>query len=157
MEDIRQYLLSIVAAALICALIVNLVGKEGILLSVIKLLCGLFLVYTILSPWTKIQIPGLSSYFSDLRLDASRAVDEGKESALQASATLIKQQVEAYILDKALSLDMDISIEVVMDNADTQSPTGVRIKGTVSPYAKQRLTQIISDELGIPKENQVWI
>ncbi len=154
MADIRQYLLSIIASAIICAIIVNTIGKNGVVACVIRLLCGLFIVYTILSPWTKMHRIDLTSYFTDLKTDASLSVSEGKEAAEQAGTTLIKQQLEAYILDKATSLDMDISVEVIMDN---MVPTCVKISGVVSPYGKQRLTQIISDELGISKENQLWI
>lgn len=157
MEDIRQYLLSIITSAIICAIIVKIIGKNGLIASVARLLCGLFIVYTILSPWTKMQMLDLSSYFSDLKTNASAAVEEGKDAAVHTGTTLIKQQLEAYILDKAASLDMDISIEVIIDHASTQAPLSVKISGTASPYAKQRLIQIISDELGISKENQLWV
>ena len=157
MDGIQQYLLSIIASAIICALVINLIGKEGILSSITKLLCGLFLIYTILNPWVNVQLYDFSSYFSDLKLDATTAVEEGKESAIQASITLIKEQMRAYILDKAATLDMDITVEIIMDDESFNTPIGVKIGGIISPYAKQRLSQIIVTELGIPEENQVWI
>lgn len=156
MEDIRQYLLSVITSAIICAVVINIIGKKGALSSVIRLLTGLFLIYTVLSPWTNFRLDNLTSYFSDLELSASVAASDGKESAIQATASIIKSQVEAYILDKASLLDMDITVEVTVEGSSPPSPTYIKIKGAFSPYGKQRLEQIISDELGIPKENQSW-
>ena len=36
MEDIRQYLLSIVAAAIVSALAINMIGKKGIYTTVVN-------------------------------------------------------------------------------------------------------------------------
>ena len=43
MESIRDYLLSVTAAALICGIISSLTGKSSNIPKVLKLLCGLFL------------------------------------------------------------------------------------------------------------------
>ena len=49
MEALRQYVISVVAAAMLCGIVVRLFpngsGKQ-----VGKLICGLFLAYTVLSP-----------------------------------------------------------------------------------------------------------
>ena len=157
MEDIRQYLLSIVAAAIVSALAINMIGKKGIYTTVVKLLAGLFLSITIISPWTKLQLQDLSSYFSDLELDAEDIVSEGEDMAVSATASIIKEQVTAYILDKASSLGLNLEVEVTMTESSPPVPSAVALKGTASPYAKQHLQQIITDELGIPEENQSWI
>lgn len=156
MEDIRQYLLSVILCTIICAITIHISGKTGMVPSVIKLLTGLFILYTVLSPWSKMRLTDLSSYFSDLKVDASVAVEEGKEASAQYAASIIKSELEAYILDKASSLGLDICVDVIMDESQPQLPHSVKIGGSVSPYAKQRLAQIISDELGIPKENLLW-
>ncbi len=156
MEDVRQYLLSLIAAAIICAVIISIIGKKGALTPVIKLLAGLFMLYTALSPWTKLRLDGVISYFSDLELKASVTASDGNASALQSTASIIKEQTEAYILDKASSVGTDISVEVIVEGTTPPAPCYVKISGTVAPYHKQRLSQIISDELGIPKENQWW-
>jgi hypothetical protein len=36
-------------------------------------------------------------------------------------------------------------------------PISVEIRGSVSPYGKQQLTKLLEEELGIAKENQLWI
>jgi hypothetical protein len=102
------------------------------------------------------HISDLTDYFSDLSVDASTVVSQGKESAEQCTTAIIKSQLEAYILDKASLLELDISAEVLLDDSQPPSPKNVKIVGKASPYAKQRMLQIISDELGIPKENISW-
>lgn len=46
MESIRQYLLSITAAAVICSLITGIMGKKGTYAAIVRMLCGLFMAIT---------------------------------------------------------------------------------------------------------------
>ena len=54
MEALRQYVISVVAAAMLCGIVVRLFpngsGKQ-----VGKLICGLFLAYTVLSPISRVD------------------------------------------------------------------------------------------------------
>ena len=157
MEDIRQYLLSVIAASIISALAIRISGKTGAFVSVVKLLAGIFIIITVIAPWTKLKLNDLSSYFSDLQLQASDAAQLGESLAVDAKTSIIRTQIEAYILDKASVLDLNIEDEVIVTGTEPLQPESVTIKGTVSPIGKQRLGQIIADELGIPKEKQLWI
>ena len=112
---------------------------------------------TVISPWTKLRFEDISSYFADIQTDADQIIGEGEEIAADATVAIIKKQVEAYILDKAHSLDIDIEVEVAFAELRPLVPDAVTIKGAVSPYAKLQLQQMIADDLGIPKENQMWI
>lgn len=156
MENVRQYLLSLIASAIICAVATSIVGKKGALAPVVKLLAGLFIIYTALAPWAKLRLDGLLFYFNDLKLEGSVSASNGSDSAVQAAAAIIKNQTEAYILDKASSLGANIAVNVIMQGTTPPTPCYVEIKGTLSPYHKQRLEQIIINELGIPKENLSW-
>ena len=105
----------------------------------------------------KTSITGFIVLFFRLELDAEDIVSEGEDMAVSATASIIKEQVTAYILDKASSLGLNLEVEVTMTGSSPPVPSAVALKGTASPYAKQRLQQIITDELGIPEENQSWI
>ncbi len=157
MEFIKQYLLSITAAAIICSLAISLIGKKGAYAAVIKLICGLFLALTAFSPLTGIQITDFSSYLSDLTNSADSAVFAGQHTANEATATIIKSETEAYILDKASSMGLNIEVEVTVSDTSPPAPVCIRISGTISPYAKQQLRSIISSDLGIPEDKQTWI
>ena len=77
--------------------------------------------------------------------------------AKDAAGEIIKARTQAYILDKARSLDVALTVEVFLDDATIPAPCGVRIEGAISPYAKKVLSQMMKDDLGIPPEEQIWI
>lgn len=157
MEGVREYLFSIIAAAMIAGIVLTIVGKKGTPAAVIKLMVGLLLVTTIFSPWAELQIGDLSTYFENLQHDASAVADEALRNTKEEEAAIIKKEIEAYILDKAVLLDLDVSANISLTDSDPPEPYAVTITGIASPYAKQRLQHIISSDLGIPKEQQSWI
>ncbi len=157
MGGISQYLLSVVAAATVSGIAVSLFGKKGLCASVVKLIAGLYLVMTVISPWTKLRFDNISSYLTDMQSDAAMIVDDGEQMAADAAAAIIKEQVEAYILDKAHSMDLDIELEVTFADEDPLVPSAITIWGAASPYARQQLQKMISEDIGIPKEKQSWM
>ena len=59
-------------------------------------------------------------------------------------------------MDKAAALGIRVSVEVILADGDLPVPEQVLIKGAVSPYAKQKLTRMLSEDLGIAEEDQTW-
>lgn len=157
MDHIRQYLLSILAAAIICAIVVKLTEKQSFTSAMIKLTAGLFLSLTVVSPFVKLQIEDISSYFDNLEASASEIVVSGQNAASKEKTEIILQQTQTYILDKAASYGAEIQVNAQISNPDTMIPDSVTLKGNISPYVKQRLQKTISEDLGIPEENQTWI
>jgi len=155
-EDIRQYLLTVIAAAILCAVVNTIMENKGTLTAIIKMLTGLFLAVTVLSPLISVQLSDFSAYMQGLDNTADEAVSRGEEMAQDAAAAIIIEKTEAYILDKAASLELDIEVEVRLGSANPLIPDTVYLRGSVSPYAKKRLCQFITDDLGIPEENQIW-
>ncbi len=156
MNEIRQYLITLVAAAVIAALAVNISGKSGLIPSLIKLIAGLFLTVNIVFPLIKNRFPDLSGMLSDIQIQSSQIADNGKNSAAETVTDIIKTNLEAYILDKAASMDAGLDVQIIMSDSDPPGPESVIITGNISPYQKQRLSKIINDDLGIPKEKQQW-
>ena len=60
-------------------------------------------------------------------------------------------------MDKAASLDATVTAEVILSGGDIPVPTQITLVGSVDAAAKTRLEQIILQDLGIAKENQLWI
>lgn len=150
----KQYLLSVVAAAVISGIVTKLLGSKGTQGAVGKLAAGLFLAFTIISPLRTFTISDLDCF--DVSTAAQSAVEEGKTMSAQALRQSIKQRCEAYILDKAQSLNVELEVAVELSEDEIPSPTAITLKGNVSPNAKAKLTQMISEDLGIPKEEQEW-
>ena len=100
MEALRQYVISVVAAAMLCGIVVRLFpngsGKQ-----VGKLICGLFLAYTVLSPISRVDFSNLPDFSLGYMGDAEDAAAMGENLARDSMADIIKEETEAYILDKA--------------------------------------------------------
>lgn len=157
MDHIKSYLLSIIAAAVICAIINTLFANKTGYGGLIKLLCGIFLTVTIVAPWKRFRFDSFTAFKDELSNAANIAVDNGVEYSKQAVCEIIKAKTEAYILDKASSMGMNIDVEVTLNNADLPLPQKVTIQGAVSPYAKERLSKCIVNELDIPEDELIWI
>lgn len=156
MAGIAKYLISITAAAILCGAVTALLGKEGTVAAMGKLLCGLFLTLTMLSPLIGGQLEKWEWLLDDISLDAADAVREGEESAQAALVASIKSQTEAYILDKAAELDVEVSVEITRIAGTPPLPVAVTISGSVAPAARAQLERILEEDIGIPKEEQRW-
>lgn len=156
MVGIKDYFLSVIASATICFIAISLTDKKGVISQVIKMICGLFMIIAVVSPLRSFRFDNLNGYFNDITQRADDAVLYGESLAQEEMTAIIKEQVEAYILDKATAFRMDVRVEVGMSESNPPVPEKVMFKGNVSPYEKRRMEQIVSQELGIAKENQLW-
>lgn len=157
MENIKTYLLGVVAAAVICGIVTRLMGEKGTQGAMAKLIAGLFLAFTVIRPVANISLDGLSDFTAVYSDAGEQAAAAGEILTKDALTTIIKAQTEAYILDKAAALQVDLEVEVTLSDEDIPTPAAVRLSGKVSPYAKARLQSIITEDLGIGKERQTWI
>lgn len=156
MEMIRDYLLRLTAAAILCGIVTGFLGKKGALGSIIRFLTGIVMTLTVISPWGQFRIGDLTCFFEDLNIQAGGISHDGERAAQDAIADIIKSETEAYILDKANSFGAELSVEVSVDGSDLPVPCAVRISGRISPNGRKQLERIISEELGIALEDQIW-
>ena len=156
MEQIGKYLLEVSSAALLCGTVTGYLGKKGMLGSVIKLICGIFMLLVVISPWTDIRLTGIGSIAEDIGIQASAAAYDGEKNAHDAMCAIITERVEAYILDKAASMDTELQVAVLLTEDSPPAPCAVRLSGKISPYNKALLSQMIEKELGIGMEAQEW-
>lgn len=156
MEGIKAYILSVAAAAILCAVVRRLLEKKGTAGSVGKLLTGIFMAVTVLSPLTGLTVGPVEDIMNDYRVAAEAAVAIGEKSANEALRDSISQRLEAYIIEKALNLGADVVVEIKLSQDLYPTPIGIKITGQIAPYAKSRLQRIIQEDLGIGEEDQIW-
>lgn len=156
MESIRAYLLSIIAAAIVCGIITVLLGSKGTHGAMAKLMAGLFLAFTVIRPVAQIDFTGITDFAEQYTDAGTAAAEKGKILTREALTESIKRKTEAYILDKAEAMRVTLSVEVELSEHDVPVPVAVQLEGAVSPYAKQQLQRIITEDLGIDKEHQTW-
>ena len=156
MDGIREYLVQVTAAGLICGVVNTLVGKKGSVAASVRAMTVVLMTVTMASPLVKLRMTGISDFVNDIRFDGSLYAQQGSEVSKETVADIIKKRTEAYILDKAESVGADIRVDVALSQDALPIPESVTIFGAVSPTGKRRLQELIRDDLGIPLEAQKW-
>lgn len=156
MDGIKTYLLGVMGAAVICGIVIRMIGEKGTQGAMTKLIAGLFLAFTVIRPVANIRLDGLSDFTAAYSAAGEQAAAAGESLTKDALAASIKAQTEAYILDKAASLGVELEVDVMLEDTCPMAPKSVRVSGSISPYSRNCLQNIIAQELGISKENQEW-
>lgn len=154
MTAIREYLLSITAAAVLCSIVNSLAARAGTAAAAVKMLTGIVLALAVISPLLSISLDHVYAFADGVESEAGEVVASGENYAREAMADIITTRVRAYILDKAEALGAQIEVTVRLDGSNM--PAGATISGSVSPYARQVLSETIAQDLGIPTEAQIW-
>ena len=157
MQAIGQYLLTITSAAIICAILRRLLDKKNAPDVMGKLLIGLFMTYTVLSPLMGLSFGSMDGMIDSYQKEAQEAVNVGEKEMAQALHQSIKTEVEAYVLEKAQDLGAQVRVTATLTDELYPVPKSITIRGAIDPLAKNRLKQIIADDLGVGEENQIWI
>ena len=156
MDNLRSYIVSLICSALICGIVKILAGSIKASIFIIYIVCGLFLMITVLSPALDFEIPDLNSAFQPVYSEAVKISEDARDASREDMAVIIKEETKTYILEKANLNNMDIDVEVKLDEQGLV-PCGVTITGQVSPYDKTVLTNYIHRMLNIPEEAQEWV
>ena len=156
MASIREYIVSVVAAAVLCGAVRSLLPGKGTAAALIRLVSGIFLAFVVVQPAVNIDLGSFPALMEDYSDAGALAASQGEDLAQEASAAIIKSQTEAYILDKAEALGLALDVEVTVSAGELPIPASVRISGAVPPYARAQLEAAIENDLGIPKEDQQW-
>lgn len=147
------YILSVTCAGVLAAILRVLAG-EGAMGKLTKLLSGLFLAVTVLSPLVRIEIPDPARWLEDYMAEGEAAAQAGEVMAKEYSASIISAEVEAYILDKAADLGCAVSAEVGLD--DGGLPRSVVLAGDIPTAQKAELTRMLAWDLGLGEEAVTW-
>lgn len=151
MENVSGYILSVIAGAMILGILQGICSKAPLL----RLAGGLFLTFVILQPLAEFDFSDITDFmeaYSDAGVHASAL---GESMGDETYRSVIKAEVETYILDKAETLGAQLRVEVML--GENAIPESVQLRGNISPYARARLVQMMETDLGIARENQLWI
>lgn len=157
MEALGRYILTVTAASILLAVLRAIIGKTGNSGKLIQLIGGLFLTFTIISPVADVDLDLIFELPRDLANNGRAIAEQGQVQSREALASIIKPEIESYILDKAKTFQANLEVEVTLSREEFPVPSAVRLQGSVSPYAKSALRNWLRDEMGIPEEDQLWI
>lgn len=156
MDGIREYLISVTAAALLCGILKTLIGEKGNSAALVRLICGIFLALTVIRPLKQLNLTDISLLPSGLMAQARATSGEGADHTRQTTSEIIKQRCEAYILDKAQALGATVRVEIRISEDGEIIPVSSMITGNLSPYARNQLSSALEKDLGIAQEDQKW-
>ena len=157
MESLGTYILSVTVAAILFGVLQSLHVKKSGSAVLLQLIGGLFLAFTAISPITDITLDTLFDMPLDLSVQGDALAAQGHEFTTEQLQGIIKEQCEAYILDKAKFYQAALDVEITLTQDEIPVPSAVRLQGAISPYAKTAMQAWLCDEMGISKENQLWI
>ena len=156
MDAIRKYLISLCAAALLCALVRALV-PGGRMKKLCSLLCGIFLMTAALSGISDWQLSDFAQELSKMQVAAEQARTGVEIRNREALCAIIKSKTEAYIWDKAQELGLSVSVDVsIEEDGAYPYPAAVQISGQFTEMQRQNLARYIEENLAIGKERQIW-
>lgn len=157
MERLGSYILSVTTASILLSILQSLLKKQSSSAILLKLVGGLYLAFTVISPIADIRLDGMFDVPLSFYTQGNTVAGYGHQTAQSHLESIIKDQCETYILDKALSYQAELDVEVTLSDDEIPVPCSVQLRGPVSPYARAEVEQWLIHEMGISKENQQWI
>ena len=157
MTDIfSQWLHAVIYTGIVCSIALML-SPDGRVKNALKILCAVAMCAAIVSPLSELDFDAYSKAMARCRLDAEQYTTQGEQYSKNLNRTIIEDECRAYILDKAASLGLTVTVELEMETrAATPYPKAVTIHGEATPAQKQQLQQYLEQTFAIPVQRQVW-
>lgn len=150
----KQYILTLILCAFSCGIISQILSETKAK-ELIRLVCGIVMAIMILRPLSGTDLESLLEFpFADLT-GAESYVAEGERAAFQQQERCISSACETYILDKARNLGAEICVDISLN--EDLLPVSAVIRGEIPQEIQMELQEVLTMDLGIPKENQQWI
>lgn len=157
-EALHSWIISLITAAIFCAVAINITPK-GRIYTAIKLLCGIIMIFAIISPVINFDFTEYSESMIKYSDKTSELIKNADAYEDKLNRTFIEDKCAAYILDKAESFGAHpekISVIAEWSADGYWYPVRADIRCNCSKELKSTLAIFIEAELGIAKERQTW-
>lgn len=144
---LREWLLGVTVCAAAAALAREL-SSEGAAKEAVRFAGGLLVLLALLRPLAVVEVslPVFSTVSIQSQEETYRAAYQ------QALADDIAARTAAYIEDKARSMGLSVSAEVLVSSDDVPLPMGAALRGDYSAA----LTNALTEELGWEQGSVIW-
>lgn len=156
MEILGRYIMSVTAAAILFSILQSLFNKKSSMALLVRMIGALFLTFTVIAPFWEIDLSSIFDIQVNYSEDGHTIATQGAKLAREQLCSNIKEKTEAYISDKAMSLETPMDVDIILSQDEIPVPSTVRLTGQVSPFVKNTMQVWIQNEIGIPKEHQIW-
>lgn len=154
-QAVSQYLLSIVAAAMLFSLTRSILPK-GAVRRIAEYVGGLLVIIAVLAPVVQIEYDSLARSIMRIQIETNNIKTETIDGKREVMADIIKQQCQTYIWDKANELGAELEVEVILNQDQYPYPIAVILTGKATPEQRHSLTEFISRDMGISAQGQEW-
>jgi len=154
MEQLQQGLLQTVTAAFLVALFQQMM-PEGSVKQIGNFLGGLILLLTLLLPLSNLREAEWERDLADWEREIGVETEYYHREQNNQWRQLIEKNTGAYIEDKAAQLGLSCSVTVEAEENEDGIPCPVRV--TLSIEKDPQLSGLISQQLGIREECQIWL
>lgn len=153
MEQLRQWLLGLMAVAFVLTLLYALL-PAGAVRRVARSSGALVLLLALLGPLRGWDTSGLSPDLSALSRELDEQIAQYEQQNQTQLALGIQQRCAAYISEKAAQLNIRCQPQV-----ETELREGIPCPSrvTLDVPKHQPLSELIEQDLGIPPESQFWL
>lgn len=144
--------------SLFCGIALGLMPEGGVKKAA-SIACTVVLIMTVLLPLGTLDLSRYSLELAKYREMGEQLEEKGSEVRDSMSRTVIEQECEAYIMDKAevLGIEVDsVKVRAFWSNEGVWVPETAEIRSSCAEREKKRLSDVIFAELGIPAEKQNW-
>ena len=153
MEAVRAWLTSVVLVSVLLSAAQSLI-PPGTVRKAAGFTGGLILLLVLLQPVLGADLDRLALDFSDYQTAVEERQAELADTQTEAMASIIAEQTEAYILDKADELGAEVTVRVETRTGGDGVP--VPWSAELTGVRSEALASALETELGIPAERQVW-
>ena len=153
MEAVRTWLTAVVLVSLLLSVAQSLI-PEGALRRAASFTGGMILLFALLRPVLGADLERLELDFDGYQAEIADRQEELAAAQTEAMASIIAEQTEAYIWDKAGELGLEVSARVETRAGEDGVP--VPWSAELTGPRTEALASYLETELGIPAERQVW-
>ena len=150
---IGAYLIAVTAACML-AVMVDALVKSPPVRRVARLVGGLLILLTVLSPLVRLEARDLTEFVEGFAQDANpEAVQtDYREQWAERVRELLEQNIE----QQAASMGLTLRAEVVVRIGECPEPESVTLHGAAAPEEQMALQVYLVQTLGFAKERVIW-
>ena len=157
-EALRNWVIGIAGAAMVTAMAMT-VTPEGKVKKMVALICGLMTIVALVRPITGINFRDFSKNIASYQQSAGEFSSDVQSTDEKLTRLIIEDKTASYILDKGKSLgisDLEASVTAAWSEDGNWYLTGASLKTNADTELRDKLSQSIEAELGIPPEELIW-
>lgn len=157
MGAVGRWLAAVIAVSLLCA-VADALMPQGAVKRVGRLVCGLVLLGAVLSPLVGLDIEAGQQWLNEC-LSPLQCQEELEVTVNSQMKIIIEQEYAAYIVDKAAELGVTCEawVECRRSEDGLYLPCRTEVAGPMTDHVRTQLAQMIEEDLGVPKSEQITI